>query len=192
MTTPSGRGSSSIDTSIAACYRPRSEVSEGYVFTGVCHSVTSRGGGVTPNASWDRSHGQRLEGGGSAQHLPPLYNTSLPPQTRSQHLPPCPLDNTSLPPLDDTSLPPLDNTSLPSRTRSQHLPPPPGNTSLPLLDSTCPPLDNTSLPPPPWTTPPFPPPPSDQVTTPSPRDYAQAGGTHPTGMHSCIGMHCDA
>ena len=26
-------------------YRPRSEANEGYVFTGVCHSVTERGGG---------------------------------------------------------------------------------------------------------------------------------------------------
>ena len=36
-------------------YRPRSEASEGYVFTGVCHSVIFEGGGgeggVTPNAS---------------------------------------------------------------------------------------------------------------------------------------------
>ena len=27
------------------CYRPRSEASEGYVFTGVCHSFCSTGGG---------------------------------------------------------------------------------------------------------------------------------------------------
>ena len=43
--------------------RPRSEASEGYVFAGVCYSLCStRGGGEeTPNASWDRSHGQRGE-----------------------------------------------------------------------------------------------------------------------------------
>ena len=44
---------------------------------------------------------------------------------------------------------------------------------------------------------PLPPPPWDMVTTPAPphlvtwsqhpaRDYTQAGGTHPTGMHSCF------
>ena len=45
-------------------YRPHSEAGEGYVFTGVCHSVNSGegtewqlGGGVTSNASWDRSNG---------------------------------------------------------------------------------------------------------------------------------------
>ena len=56
-------------------YRPLSEASEGYVFTGVCHSVTERGG-VTPNASWYRSHG-RVEVGG----LPPGkdHPTTLPP-----------------------------------------------------------------------------------------------------------------
>ena len=58
--------------------------------------------------------------------------------------------------------------------------------------------DNTS--PPPWeqvTTPPplgtrsqhLPPPtlePGHNTSLPPPRDYAQAGGTHPTGMHSCL------
>ena len=89
------------------------------------------------------------------------------------------------------------------------------NTSLPLLCTTTPPPPpepghNTSLPP--WTTPPPPPPLGpghntspppplgpghntspppfwDQVTTPRPSlppDYAQAGGMHPTGMHSCL------
>ena len=40
-------------------YRPRSEASEGYVFTGVCPLTLSNwgGGAVTPNASWDRSDG---------------------------------------------------------------------------------------------------------------------------------------
>ena len=46
------------EIALASFYRPPSESSEGRVFTGVCHSVTERGGGVTPNASWDRSHGQ--------------------------------------------------------------------------------------------------------------------------------------
>ena len=39
-------------------YRPRSEAKEGYVFTGI---HLSNEGGMTPNASRDRSHGQ---GGG--------------------------------------------------------------------------------------------------------------------------------
>ena len=42
-------------------YRPLSEAGESYVFIGVCHSFCPMGGGgmggVTSNASWDRSHG---------------------------------------------------------------------------------------------------------------------------------------
>ena len=104
----------------------------------------------------------------------------------------------------------------PPGTWSQHLPPPPGpghNTSLLPLG----PGHNTSLPQP-WdlvTTPPFLPPwdlvttppslpPWDLVTTPPSlpppgtwsqhpphphRDYAQAAGTHPTGMYSCIKVY---
>ena len=63
---------------------------------------------------------------GSAQHLPPP-----PPQTRSQHLPPSHLHNTSLPP----------------RTRSQHLPPP--EQHLPPPGQHLPPWTTTFLPPPP-------------------------------------------
>ena len=37
-------------------YRPRSEASEGYVFTGVRHSLCTRGW-VTSNSSWGRPHG---------------------------------------------------------------------------------------------------------------------------------------
>ena len=89
---------------IIYCYRPRSEVSEGYIFTGICLSN---------------------------------YNQPPPPGTRSQHPPPPG---------------PGHNTPLPPPTRSQHSP---------------------------W----------DQVTT--PQDYAQAGGTHPTGMHTCYRLHMD-
>ena len=118
-----------------------------------------------------------------------LKVTTPPPGTRSQHLPPSPWDQvTTLPSLSPGTrsqhlpsypLGPGHNTSLPTPgTRSQHLPPSPlgpdHNTSLPLgTRSQHLPPDNTSLP-------------LDQVTTPSsPRDYAQAGGTHPNGMHSC-------
>ena len=66
-------------------------------------------------------------------------------------------------------------------TRSQHLPAP---------------WDQVTTPPSPWTTPaPLPgtrsqhPPPSlPPWTTPPPPDYAQAGGTHPTGMHYCLNI----
>ena len=46
-----------LDFPKTAFYCPHSEAGEGYVFTGVCHSVTEQGA-VTPNASWDRSHDQ--------------------------------------------------------------------------------------------------------------------------------------
>ena len=85
----------------------------------------SRGGSVTPNASWDRSHGQGevLSGGreGGVDN-----NTSL-------------LDNTSLLPPDNTSLPPP----------GQHLPPP-GQYHLPPWTTPSPPTTC----PLPWTTPP--------------------------------------
>ena len=98
-------------------YRPRSEASKGYVFTGICLSNSGGGGGRWATRS---------------QHLPPSsgpgHNTSL-PQTRSQH-PPEPGHNTSLPPRTRSqhSPGPDHNTSLPPWTRSQHLPPspPPG------------------------------------------------------------------
>ena len=80
-------------------YRPRSVASEGYVFTGVCHSFCS-----TPDQA------------------------TTPPSPPS-------------PPQDETRL-------------QQHLP--------------APPQDETRL-----------------QHRPPPRDYAQAGGTHPTGMNSC-------
>ena len=54
-------------------YRPRSEASEGYVSTGVCHYVTERGGGGEGGVATPKTSGQ---------HLPP-------PGTWSQHpLPP--------------------------------------------------------------------------------------------------------
>ena len=135
-------------------YRPRSEASEGYVFTGVRHSVTEQGGegGVDNNTS--------PPGPGHNTSLP-LDNTSLPPpRTRSQHLPflpPGPGHNTSLPPwTTPPSLPPpgpghntspLDNTSLPPpRIRSQHLPPSQDQVTTPT--SLPGPGHNTSLPPP--------------------------------------------
>ena len=117
-------------------YCPRSEASEGCVFTGIC--LSNSGGG------W------------SGQHLPPpaLDNTSPPlpwttppfhpwpgskvttPPSHPQTTPPSPT------PPDNTSLPhPPDNTSLPP---GQHLPPSPGQGQ------------RSQHLPSPWTTPPSP------------------------------------
>ena len=97
-------------------YRPRSE---GYVFTGVCHSVIFGGeGGVV---TWDL-----------VTTPPSLPSWSQhPPPSRSQH-PPWDLVTTPRPPPQDLDQGPGHNTPLPP-----------------------------------------------------PQDYTQAGGTHPTGMHSC-------
>ena len=136
-------------------YRPRSEVREGYVFTGICLS--------------------NLGGGRSGQHLPPwpgLKVTTLPP----------PRTTPPFPPGQHLSPPP-----------GQHLPPP---WATPPSPWTTPPpwLGSKVTTPPPWTTPPppwlgskvtTPPSPLDNIPPP-PRDYAQAGGTHLTGMHSCF------
>ena len=135
-------------------YRPLSEASEGYVFTGIC--LSKSGGEVLHQMHHVINHMVRR---GEWTTPPP------PAGTRSQHLPPPPLgpglDNTFPPPWDQVWTtpppPPWDQVwTIPS-------PPPLG----PGLDNTSPPLgpglDNTSPPP----------------------GYAQAGGTHPTGMHPC-------
>ena len=161
-------------------YRPHSEPSEGYVFTGICLS-NSRGG----REEWTRDQDTT-----PPSLLPPDMVTTTPsPPLGHGH-------NTSLPPGHghNTSLPPGHgyNTSLhhPSpRTWSQHLPspgtwsqhPPPSPTSYPIPPLPSLPLGpghSTSLPPPP-------PSPQELVTTPPCLpDYAQAGSTHPIVMHS--------
>ena len=105
-----------------------------------------------------------------SQHLPPSLPTRtrsqqlLPPGTRSQHLP----SSSPLGPGHNTSLPP----SPPGPGHNTSLPPPgPGHNTSSLPRG---PGHNTSLPPSPH---------QDQVTT--QWDYAQAGSTYPTGMHSC-------
>ena len=109
-------------------YRPRSEASEGYVFTGVCHSFCSTGGGGGG-------------GRGGVQHqrstTPPPDNTSLPPRvqfTTPPYLPPGPGHKTS-------PLGPGHNTS----------PPPPGPGHNTFLPPPLGPGHNTSPPPPPGT-----------------------------------------
>ena len=94
---------------LAHFYRPRSEASEGYVFTGVCHFN-----------SWGRRWATP-----KVYHLPPPHDQVTtppsPPLTRSQHLPSHPGTRSQHPPPDTRSqhLPPPG-------TRSQHPPPPPG------------------------------------------------------------------
>ena len=94
-------------------YRPRRETTEGYVFTGVCHSVILGGGGVV---TWS-------------------WCNTFPPRTRGGH-------NTPLPPGPGQVTTPAPHPLGPGQVR---------------------------------TTAPLP-----------PRDCGQAGGTHPTGMHSCL------
>ena len=95
----------------------------------------------------------------------PKVTTPPPPRTRSQHLfPPWgPGHNTSLPPWDQVRTPP-------SRRGPGH------NTSLPPG-----PGHNTYLPPPPRTR-------SQHLPPSPPRDYVQADGMHPTGMHTCLNI----
>ena len=92
-----------------AFYRPRSEASEGYVFTAVCHSFCSTPGGgrwATPMVN----------------HLPPLDNSTYPPP----------------PPWTTAPTPPPGQQCLPPSSGQQHLPPPPllDNSTYPLPPST--------------------------------------------------------
>ena len=106
---------------------------------------------------------------GIVKHQRSVDNTSLPPRTRSQHLPPPQAQITTPPsPQAQVTTPPSPG------TRSQHLPPPQSQVTTP--PSLPPGHRSQHLPSPSW----------DQVTTPPyPRDYMQVGGMHPTGMHSC-------
>ena len=128
-------------------YHPRSEASEGYVFTGVCHSVIFGGGGGqhqwSTTSPWDQVR--------TSTPPPPTWDLVTPPR------PPLPGTWSLQPP------PP---------------PPPPGTWSL------------HPAPPPTWDLVTPPPPPTWDLglghSTPPPGEYKQAGGTHPTGMHSCL------
>ena len=96
--------------------RPRSEVSKGYVFTGIVTSTMGEGAGVTPNASWDTSHGQNRGGGCSeVNQPPPPPDRTTTPWTAA----PLPLDRTTSP-LDRTTTPAGQQKSTPWTT-----PPPP-------------------------------------------------------------------
>ena len=73
-------------------YRPRSEASDGYVFTGIYLSKS-----IFPNASWDRTHGQGevvlyREGRVRWTSPPPPPRTGPPPSQRGKviELPPTP------------------------------------------------------------------------------------------------------
>ena len=101
------RSETLIKTPRRRFYRPSSEASEGYVFTGICHSVTKQG------EMWHQMHhgiGHMVTGrGGDGQRSTTPPDRTHPP-TRLDHHPP----GKHLPPyLDNTSPPPPDNTSLP-------------------------------------------------------------------------------
>ena len=106
-------------------YRPCSEASEGYVFTGVCHSVTEQGG------RWHQMHhgighmvtGRRWSAQGEMVCPGGEWTSPSPPPGQDHHLcPPGQGQRSQHPPLDRA-------TTSPSPTgqgqRSQH-PPPPG------------------------------------------------------------------
>ena len=76
-------------------YRPHSELIEGYVFTDICLFNL---GVVTPNASWDRSHGHRWQ-------VVWLWGWTSPP-LRQDHLPPRKGRSMTSPPAQDHHLPP--------------------------------------------------------------------------------------
>ena len=184
---------------IAFHYRPHSEASECYVFTGMCH-FNSRGGGWACHRS---------------QHLPPFpwdQVTTPPPPPGSGHNTPSPQDQATTPPPlgpgHNTPPPPGSGHNTPS-PQDQATTPPPWDqvTTFPQDQATTPPpapRDQVTTPSPPGPghntfLPPLGPghntspqdqvttPPQDQVTTPpSPQDYGQVGGMHPTGMHSCF------
>ena len=101
-------------------YRPRSEASEGYVFTGVCHTFCSTGGG-----RWATTNGQPLPPPGPGQNIYPPQDqvrTSIPSP------PPGPGQNiytpSHPPPGPGQNIYPLRPPPLPG-TRSEHIPPPP-------------------------------------------------------------------
>ena len=135
--------------------------------------------------------------GGEVGDHGPGHNTYPPPPHGSgQNIypppPPGPGHNTSPPGSGQNIYPP------PPRTRSEHLPPPPGpgnNTPPPPgsgqnIYPPPPPRDQVRTSTPPRTRSEHLPPPQDQVrtSTPPPRLHAGGGGTHPTGMHSCLNM----
>ena len=124
------------------------------------------GGGVTPNASWDRSQVGEGEGGGQR---------SIPP---GQGPPPPPRQGPPPPPKKKQGPPPWTGTTIPT---------PWTKTNTPFLqtETTTPPGQG-----------PTPPPPPGRTTTSSPqhtyRNHGQwAVDRHPTGMHSCFPMIID-
>ena len=187
-------------------YRPLSEASKGYIFTGVCHFNSGEG------EEWTRDMVKTPPsippGPGHNTSLPPPRGPghnkkpSLPPGTWSQHLPPQDLVTTppSLPPDLVTTRP-----SLPPGTWSQHLPPPrtwsqqktlppPGTWSQHL-----PPQDLVTTPPSPQdlvTIPPsLPPGPGHNTSLPPPGTWSQQktlpplGPGHNTSLLPPLTMH---
>ena len=109
--------------------------------------------------------------------LPPLplwdqVRMSTPPGTRSECLPPPPRDQVTM----STPPGPSQNVYPPSGPSQNVYPPPLDQVRM---STPSPPLDQVRMSTPPlWT--------KSECLPPLPLDYTQAGGTHPTGMHSCL------
>ena len=153
---------------------------------------------ITPPGTW--SHHPPWDLVTSPPHLGPGHITSSPPGTWSHHLLPPPWDLvTSPPPTWDlvTSPPTWDLVTSPPPTWDLvTLPPPPLGTGhitpSPTWDLVTSPLPHlgpghiTSSPPGPGHITSSHPPGTWSHHLPPHRDYPQAGGMHPTGMHSCL------
>ena len=137
---------------------PRSEASEGYVFTGICLSKSGGGGG---EVLYQMQHGTM------SQHLPPWgqVRTSTPPppsETWSLHPPPPTWDLATPPPTRDL---PTPSHPPPPGTWPLHPPPPPPTWDL--ATPPRPPPETWSLhpaPPPTWRHGHFTPPASPRIT----------------------------
>ena len=155
---------------ICTCYHPRSEASEGYVFTGVCHYVTKRGGGVDVQ-TWSRGGGVDVLTWSSPPlgqgHLPPLWDQDIYPPSGTR---------TSTPLGTRTSTPPWDQ---------DIYPPPPSGTRT----STPPPRDQDIYPPPGTRT--YTPPPSGtRTSTPPPSSRLHAGGRYACYWNAFLFFYC--
>ena len=182
-------------------YRPQS-LGQGNIFTPFCHSVHRGGvpdhipppGRYTP---WDQVHPQdqvppQVHPGqvGTGRYTPQTWQVH-PPGTRQVHLPgpgryTPPPGTRQVHPQDQAGTPPWDQVHPLSRTR---YPPGPGRYTpwtrqIHPQTRQVPPRDQAGTPPGPGTHPPpgrYPPPLGKQI----PAYGKRAGGTHPTGMHSC-------
>ena len=193
-------------------YHPRSEASEGYVFTCTCQSLCSTRG-ETPNVFWDRSHGQR--GGGKFNHLPTPHqgqrSTTTLTRVRGQPPPYQVHRSTNPPPIRVRGQPPpsppgSEVNHLPTRFIGQPTPPPQSGSEVNHLphhqgqrSTTSPTTRVRGQPPPPGSkvnhlSPPgsevnhlAPPPGQRSTTSPTTRIHT---GTTVNGLAVCILLEC--